>query len=250
MTPLKRIRQNRLLRKWHRRAGLVSAIFMLWMATTGAILNHSDDIGLSKIPLSFSWLRELYKMPEPVLHSFRINSHWLTQADDRQLFFDSTSIGECKGELVGAEAQTDFLIGICAEELLLLDRNGKVLDRINKTHGLPTPLTAAIVDAGNLFLSSAGETLQADLDQLQFKPVSTNIQWHAAETASASVRNGIVTAISGRDLNAERVLLDLHSGRLLGLTSKWLLDITALMIIVLTVTGCWLWWRHVRHPHH
>jgi hypothetical protein len=223
---------------------------MLWMAVTGAALNHSDDIGLPNIPLTFNWLRELYKMPEPSLKSFRADGQWLTQADDRQLFLNAKSIGECRGELVGAEAQAEFLIGICAEELLLLDRNGVILDRINQTHGLPAPLSAASMSAGDLFLASGGASLRADLKQLQFTPVPSNVAWHAAEKVPAAVRNDIAAAVIGHDLNAERILIDLHTGRLLGFASKWLLDMTALMIIVLSVTGCWLWWRHVRHAQH
>jgi hypothetical protein len=34
--------------RWHRRIGLVLSVFLLWMLASGVLLNHSDDLSLSK----------------------------------------------------------------------------------------------------------------------------------------------------------------------------------------------------------
>lgn len=253
MTPLRRIRQNRLLRKWHRRIGLVAALLMIWMAVSGIALNHADDIGLPKLPMTGEWLRKLYKLPEPALISFHIDPHWLTQIDGRQIFLNKNPVDDCRGKLVGAEAMPAYFVAVCSEELLLIDSQGQVLERINSAHGLPTPLSAATLDQGRLLLQHVDATLSADLDQLQFLPVPTPTQTIAAwrTDTPTPLRADIIQQFMGRELNAERVLHDLHSGRLLGLAGTWLLDLTGAMVILLSLTGCWLWWRHVRHarPH-
>jgi len=254
MTPLRRIRQNRLLRKWHRRIGLVAALLMIWMAVSGIALNHADDIGLPKLPMTGEWLRKLYKLPEPALLSFHLDPHWLTQIDGRQIFLDKKAVDDCRGHLVGAEVMPEFLVAVCAEELLLIDSQGQLLERINSAHGLPTPLTAATLDQGRLLLRHADVTLSADLDQLQFLPLPASAQTNAVEWRNSQptpFRADIIRQFMGRELNAERVLHDLHSGRLLGMAGTWLLDLTGAMVILLSLTGCWLWWRHVRHarPH-
>jgi hypothetical protein len=42
-------------------------------------------------------------------------------------------------------------------------------------------------------------------------------------------------------LNWERVILDAHSGRLFGNLGVWFMDIVALMLILLSVSGIYIW---------
>ena len=50
----------------------------------------------------------------------------------------------------------------------------------------------------------------------------------------------------GRVLTLERLMVDLHSGRLFGLGGTWLMDIVAALMVVLAVSGLWLWTRSGR----
>jgi hypothetical protein len=47
----------------------------------------------------------------------------------------------------------------------------------------------------------------------------------------------------GRVLTLERLMLDLHSGRLFGLGGTWLMDIVAALLVILAASGMWLWSR-------
>jgi uncharacterized iron-regulated membrane protein len=38
------------------------------------------------------------------------------------------------------------------------------------------------------------------------------------------------------------VLLDLHSGRIVGGWGIYLVDIIALLFIIIAITGIWMWW--------
>jgi len=44
----------------------------------------------------------------------------------------------------------------------------------------------------------------------------------------------------------ERLLLDLHAGRFLGPLAAWFSDIMASLIIILSLSGIWLWWKNYR----
>jgi uncharacterized iron-regulated membrane protein len=47
----------------------------------------------------------------------------------------------------------------------------------------------------------------------------------------------------GIGLSAERVMLDLHSGRILGRAGVYLVDAAAIVFLLLAVSGTWLWAR-------
>ena len=50
-------------------------------------------------------------------------------------------------------------------------------------------------------------------------------------------------AYRGYGLTLERVLLDLHSGRVLGSAGVLLVDAAAILFLLLAISGLWLWSR-------
>ena len=44
-------------------------------------------------------------------------------------------------------------------------------------------------------------------------------------------------------LTTERLFQDLHSGRLFGPGGVWIVNLSSLMLLVLAITGLWIWWR-------
>ncbi|MFT5351416.1 MAG: hypothetical protein ACI9MF_002239 [Gammaproteobacteria bacterium] len=47
----------------------------------------------------------------------------------------------------------------------------------------------------------------------------------------------------GKGLSLERILLDLHSGRLLGNAGVFIVDLAALFFVFLALSGSWMWLR-------
>ena len=47
-------------------------------------------------------------------------------------------------------------------------------------------------------------------------------------------------------LPIERLLLDLHSGRFFGRFGPWVMDAAAVLIVLLGVSGTWIWLRRRR----
>jgi uncharacterized iron-regulated membrane protein len=47
----------------------------------------------------------------------------------------------------------------------------------------------------------------------------------------------------GRGLSVERVLADVHSGRIVNITGPYLMDAVGLLLIALSVTGIVMWAR-------
>ena len=75
---------------------------------------------------------------------------------------------------------------------------------------------------------------------------------------AANLRPELEEAYRGTGLTLERVLLDIHAGRIPGATGVFLVDAAALLFLVLAISGLWLWARHLvnarrhrrsRQPH-
>ena len=71
-----------------------------------------------------------------------------------------------------------------------------------------------------------------------FAPCPRGLETALAAELSADYR--------GHSLSWERVLLDLHSGRLFGRYGTWVMDIAAGLLLVLVMTGIWLWTQRRR----
>jgi uncharacterized iron-regulated membrane protein len=60
----------------------------------------------------------------------------------------------------------------------------------------------------------------------------------------------IVETWRGAGLPVSRVLADLHSGRLFGKAGVFVMDIVALSVVLLAVTGVWSWWLRRQENAH
>ena len=49
-----------LLWRWHRRLGLLAALFVLVVAVTGIVLNHTSGLALDRRFVDWSWLNAVY----------------------------------------------------------------------------------------------------------------------------------------------------------------------------------------------
>ena len=81
------------------------------------------------------------------------------------------------------------------------------------------------------------------------------IQWSTPSLPTADEREALESAWRGRGLTVERVLLDLHSGRLFALSGKVILDIVGIGMILLSIgalttslIGMFVGFKRLRFP--
>jgi len=53
----------------------------------------------------------------------------------------------------------------------------------------------------------------------------------------------LMQAYRGSGLSLERVILDLHSGRIVGQWGVYVVDGAALLFLALVITGLWMWMK-------
>jgi len=252
MSSLQR-RLARYLYRWHRLLGAAAALFILLLAITGVMLNHSNELGLDRHHVTLRPLLAWYgiKPPEQVPY-FAAGTHYISQWDDH-LLFDSHDIGAQPGKLRGAVALHNLIVVALDERLLLILDDGRLLDIIDEQTELPTPLLhIGLTPNGSAMLATPHGLFVGNRDLTDWAPSPLPApQWSQTSTPPEPVRRAAETYYLGAGLPLERVIEDLHSGRLFTRHGPWLMDMVALILIFSTVSGVWLWWRnHLRSHRH
>ncbi|WP_240946043.1 PepSY domain-containing protein [Pseudomaricurvus alkylphenolicus] len=245
----RKIRRNRLrpfFWRWHKRAGLAAALIVLLVAITGIALNHTSELQLGKASVRQAWLLEHYGVELPSLRSYKVNGHWLSGDDSNYLYMDAHQVAYCNGRLVGGALNEGLLVAACEQELLLLTDDGEVVERLGATYGLPVPLSAIGTCGESLCVQSGQSWLQADFQQLVWTPLAAQQllpQPGAESPLPADIRARLLSEQIGSPLSWERVLLDLHSGRIFGTGGVLIVDAAAILLVFLAFSGFWLWYR-------
>jgi len=197
-------------RRGHRWAGATLVAFVLFLSLTGISLNHSGELGLDRMYLDWPWLLDAYGLEEPPPYSGKVVLEPLAVVGDGQRVHVLTT----GGELVESIDLRGLLPGA-------IDRVGRAADRA--------------------VLRSSGRLFRSDTDVTGFElwesGAASEIKWSAEVAPDAAGLEALEIAWRGRGLTVERVLLDLHSGRIFSIPGRLLLDIVAVGMILLSISG-------------
>ena len=240
MSPYQHFR--RFLLRWHRRIGVVLMLFVVVLVGTGIALNHTEDLALDRRFIQQPALLNHYGIPPAALRSVDLGATWLSQLAGRQLFLDTTAVADCEGALIGAVSLAPLLAVLCEHELVLLSADGALIDRLRQGTGLP-PSTAVGLQGKTLVLATDQGLQRLDLDSFALAGVASdgNIHWSALAEAPPELRSPLLNEERGDGISWERLLLDLHSGRLFGAAGVWAVDIMALALLLIALSGVWVW---------
>ncbi len=231
--------------RWHRRIGLLAALFVFVLASTGIALNHSPGLALDQSYVQSAWLLRVYGDSATPGDGYRLDGGWVSQSRGGHIYLDAREVTTCYGELVGAAQTSEVIVAACSDQLVLILPGGELVETITASAGLPTPLDGMGESARGLAVQREGRWYAADLDALDFDTLldaGSTVAQHAPGPLPKPIR----AALPVRDqwLTWERVLLDLHSGRLLGSAGVWLMDAAALLLICLASSGVLMWVLH------
>lgn len=227
---------------WHRWLGLGAAFWLVVLSLTGLMLNHTESLKLDERRVEARWLSRAYGIsPPPLVKAYRVQDHWISQWGD-ELFFDGEPLG-VRGRLRGAAAAAGMVVAGAEGELILLGPQGQLVERT------PMPGLRQVGKAeGALLVRVAGGLRRADAEVIEWSPVAgeTAVVWSRAVPLPRAIRTAIEQRLLGAGLPLERVVLDLHSGRIFGAAGVFLMDAAAVVLLFSTFSGVWLWLRHRR----
>lgn len=236
---------SRALHVWHRRAGVIAALVLAVVAVTGFALNHTESLRLDERLVRNRVVLALYGAEAPpVPIAFAVDGHHVALIGER-LYLDEREVARVAGPLIGAVAHEGGYAAAVPGELLLLTADGALLERLDDADGVPSGIRAlGLTLDGRLAVRAAHGDYIADLVALQWTDVGrAEARWARPVALPETRRAALAAAYRGRGMPLERVLLDLHSGRIFGRWGVYVVDAAAIAALLLAGTGLWMWGR-------
>lgn len=232
---------------WHRYVGVTVALLVLVLAVTGLALNRTDALNLGHRHVQWTPVLDWYGIPPPSrMLTFDIGPRTLSQAG-RSLYLDSQALPGEYEQLSGAGVFDDLIIVVADGGLFLFSPAGELIERIDDA---PSGIKRVGHDgSGALVLADDRALYQPDPTFLRWTPWEgdpAGIRWAETHTPAPALAEALVVQYRGAALSWERVLLDIHSGRVFGRHGTLLMDIAAVLLIFLAITGICLWLRRKR----
>lgn len=238
------------VRRLHRSLGAVAAIFIVFIVMSGLAINHSHDLGLDQRHVSQSSLLSWYGFNEPPdIQSFAVSDSWLSFAGSQLYLNDSHVATIANG--VGAVRNADMLIAAGSEELLLLDHDGTLIERLPWYQPGAGPIDAiGLYEDTVVAVISANQLWMADEQMLGWRKAEnaiTDAVWSSPVITPPDLHRAITSQYRGDGLSMERLLLDFHSGRIFGPVGVLVYDLLALAVGFMAISGLVLWFRGRRN---
>jgi len=250
-------RRLRSLYLWHRWIGGIAALFVLLLTISGLLLNHTDELGLADRTVQWDPLLDRYAVQAPRhAHSYRAGRLQVTQLGER-LFLGQVMMPGRFAHLIGVRPVSQGYVVALRDGLLLLSPSGELVERLDESAGLPLPVERlGSTPSGQLAVQAQAVVYVADAELLEWRSQGPGrVDWSRETPLSERQLQGFRTSYRHQMISQERLLLDLHSGRLWGPWGVWLMDGAALLLLLLAVTGLTLWGRgaikrrrHQRRP--
>lgn len=236
------------IRRKHRSVGALAAAFVLFMVLSGMVINHADGLALGQRHVSNQYLLKLYGINAPDdIRSFRIDHDWLSFAGS-QLYFNDTAVAEIP-DGIGAVANDQWFVVAGRNALLLIDRQGQLVERVVWQQGGAIESVGLNGD-GQVAVNSTSGLWLADQQLLAWKRATDaeeTVYWSSPSPVPAELEQAITRHYQGDGLSMERLLLDFHSGRVFGPIGVLVYDLLALAIAFLALSGLVLWFRNRRN---
>gem|GEM_PF-73701 len=233
---------------WHRYMGLAASLFVVILAITGLLLNHGETLKLDRQYVQSQALLAWYDISPPAPPvSYPLEGQWISQLGD-QLYFNDQRLAEVKGPLLGVASSGNIIVIALEGRLLLITPQGEIIEQLGDAEGVPAGIQAISSDSqGRLLISAAHGTYQTDDSFTDWRPTDFMVSPIKTVSTPTALSTRLLRAYRGNGLPLERVLLDIHSGRILGAWGTYVMYGAALLLLALAVCGVWVWASRRRH---
>lgn len=241
--------RKRVIMAFHRWIGAGAAVFVMLLAVTGLLLNHSERLGLNETNIRIPYILNKYNMlSSDSIQSVLINDQHSLSILDGTLYYDSEYITDCD-ELIGYFSADSFLVVATTLGLAIISNEGELVEQLDFTRLPFKDLKLVGVDGqGRAVLVSDNGNWTPDEDWLEFQPSSDEFKVQSLVKAELDPDRieAILSHYQGKGPSLYRVLLDLHSGRLFGWKGRTMMDLTAISMLLLVISGLSGWLRKSR----
>ena len=244
---------HRIFRKWHRKLGVFAAFFIVFLSVTGVALNHTESLSLAHQPIKNTWLLDHYGIAAPQdIRFYQQGSIQVTNLSvwlHGDLLFESDVDIISVGRLPLKHSPKDVLVIATRQSIFLYNLAGELVDSLGTESGVPEMINAMSINGEEVIIDSAKGYFQTDSDFFDWQniqPIAAP-KWLQPDIVSASQIEQAEMAYRAQFLTLERIILDSHSGRLFGDIGVIFMDFIALLLIMLSISGLYLWQKHAKN---
>jgi uncharacterized iron-regulated membrane protein len=147
-------------------------------------------------------------------------------------------------EVLRGLIQTDGTMQVATtNQLISIMPTGKLIEVLGTLHGIPADISRiGTLPNGQVVLATTDKLFTGTDNLLSWsKTDATDTTWSATAPLPPALKTAIGSHYRGTGLPLERILLDLHSGRILGRIGLWLGDAVAILFILVALSGIWMW---------
>lgn len=211
---------------------------------TGLLLNHSDDLGLPQGYVSGAVAKGLYGIEAPPIDAAFAAADivFVTVADT--VYAGVTPVAEDIGIIRGAVVSNNLIVIATDRELILAAADAAPIERSQIT--ADQKLTRIGLIGSRVFVETSGGIYELDINRMSLstpETTITGISWSEPTPLDDEQINRIGSASVAKVVSWERIVSDLHSGRILPGVGRYIFDITALSLLYLCFSGVLLWFR-------
>jgi len=230
------------IRRWHYLLGLLAAIWFIILSISGFLLNHTSELKLKQHFITTDWMLEHYGIKVlPILNGFKLRDQlWLTHSKN-SLFLNDVILDNNIQQLQGAVLFQEQFITILADNMLfLLTLKGELIEKLNY---LPADPQNIGIFENQVILKTKDSYFVTNETFSSWKPLEKTEQVNLStqEILPTNLKENINKNNKLGLLNIERILLDLHSGRIFGWWGVYVMDAMGLILLWLAGSGGWLW---------
>ena len=205
-----------MLLKVHRYLGIMLVFFVLLLSITGSLLQHAEDFNLRHKYASSSVVKYFYKIKPCKVLSYQIDYNWLSICD-ASLYFNDKKIATnlSNNDTFNSAIKKGSLYNIdYGNHIFTVNKYGEIIKLIHK-----------------------------DKNRI-YKKYSLIEQRELINTAPASIRENIEENSISKTITYERIIVDLHTGRIFGSVGITIIDLVTLGFILLSMTGTISWLKY------
>lgn len=227
---------------WHRRIGLFVALFIVFLVVTGIALQHSDDLKLPTKFLSNTWLLKYYGIKPNPITTYQLGNKTISHAGET-IYLSGKPIDVHADALHGAVELNNEIIIASSNSIIVCDRFGTIIDEIIEQDGLSeSPLGIAVSDQGTPVIRGVNTYWEGNINLTSWRPFKgAHPRWVAPSITLPALKHVIEVHDMSNQISIERFLLDAHSGRFFGKYGIYVIDVAAVLLLILSITGIWLW---------
>lgn len=235
---------RRVMRSLHRSVGIVVFLFVIILSVTGVLLNHTSDLKLDQRFVSSPWLLEHYGLDTVQADAvFLLDQRVISQFGE-QLFVDTKPITTIYRPLLGGVVLDEIYVLATDDALILLNPDGEFIERMGAESGIPPMIQNIGLFHGDPVLQTREGMWRSDFLLEEWELVSLQgVGWSVPEPMPESIEKQLATYFHGFGVSVEQVVLDIHNGHIITKFGVWILDVVAVLMILLSLSGLWIWFR-------